>query len=1229
MATPPLSITKEDGNPNIAIKKGKRGDSGFFTVGETGSGYLDWSYSPIIEGIIQTSPETTGQAKGISNKRFKFEGVPNATLHPPGSIIPVVITAVDLITYEQAKFFIEIELETPKLSIQSSKLSTGVSDGGVVELSVGTAIESVLGTFSPGGTGSGDLEWQTTKLKEVRGVVAGDAVDGRVTDFKLVGIPDYRAGTELLVSVTAFDKVTAEHASLTFMVKIQRIPLVLTSTNPAVTDGYVFSIDEGGALEGLGAFAVYGGSGLYRWSVSATPASMLNSSAPAEVLGRESPKGGEWSVNDVGDRYILSGIIEEHAGTIIGLVVRVVDTVTSVEEGWTIALAVNREVCRDESEITIRNAHLSDCIEDRETGHSCTAVCDDKFAGFSRPYVCDGKKRKMVPAHDPIECEPQKCPVPTRFNSGLDRFGTLDEGKSCDAAVSDDVCNAKCLNGFEQVSSAPLVCQPDGTWVGYLHCVPIMTFRTTDGAYFEGPVMLENNVVYDGGTDTNFAAAPSGALRSYKVSTAELASDSAGIEVQIKTAAASARPGADDDGEGIAVARIKFDITSEKLALTSKTAAANALKAVGEQLTTVKLQSSLENVVFPFVVTGGSGRYSWQARGAPEPGFNLFQYSTFASADETATGIEVGVPTASDGNSEWQDEPNSCFGPKGCIAIRISNELRGDKKKTYIISAVVVDQLFGLTQTLSIELQSAEAVQSEVDTDVTEDETYKGGASGYRITENGYFSAVLKANGIDDDLPRRCKLNKLSASDVLFNKERNDADFFETAAAWGYEGLENTGLVLNGAKCELVGTVAVFDRGVNETVTKFRTRRVEVKIDVLATKDSDPTDPKSPIKTLKETNPITGESEDVPQTAIAKFDLLVYPRVRVEVSRILTRENASDPSSAELLNTGEDFTAIIDVTGGNEPYLFDPEQTFLPPGLEVQQLFLVRGAPINATYGPIDRTKFIAGKPLVEALNFHVGFKDNFGAAERSADLPYKIGKPDCDDPTNGPGGRGCDSDHGTCIDFEPFTGGEEGEHDIPGRFDNAFTCRCSDKYEGDTCSSPPFDPTATIAGGVSGSIILIIAIGLSYILYQRRLLARPHDFDAELAKMVAKGLIKASSVDGERRVPKELKRDSVLMIERLGAGAFGDVNKGLYDPQEPGMPEYPVAIKVLKENAGREEIDDLMKEATVTAQFLNDHVVMLVGVVTSGEPHMIVLQLCEKGALNSLVKNAKPPIVS
>lgn len=128
---------------------------------------------------------------------------------------------------------------------------------------------------------------------------------------------------------------------------------------------------------------------------------------------------------------------------------------------------------------------------------------------------------------------------------------------------------------------------------------------------------------------------------------------------------------------------------------------------------------------------------------------------------------------------------------------------------------------------------------------------------------------------------------------------------------------------------------------------------------------------------------------------------------------------------------------------------------------------------------------------------------------------------------------------------------------------------------------------------------------------------------------MVAKGLIKASSVDGERRVPKELKRDSVLMIERLGAGAFGDVNKGLYDPQEPGMPEYPVAIKVLKENAGREEIDDLMKEATVTAQFLNDHVVMLVGVVTSGEPHMIVLQLCEKGALNSLVKNAKPPIVS
>lgn len=45
------------------------------------------------------------------------------------------------------------------------------------------------------------------------------------------------------------------------------------------------------------------------------------------------------------------------------------------------------------------------------------------------------------------------------------------------------------------------------------------------------------------------------------------------------------------------------------------------------------------------------------------------------------------------------------------------------------------------------------------------------------------------------------------------------------------------------------------------------------------------------------------------------------------------------------------------------------------------------------------------------------------------------------------------------------------------------------------------------------------------------------------------------------------------------------------------------------------------MKEATVSAQFDHENVVMCIGVITAGTPAMLVLQLCEKGSLNMVLK--------
>ena len=51
------------------------------------------------------------------------------------------------------------------------------------------------------------------------------------------------------------------------------------------------------------------------------------------------------------------------------------------------------------------------------------------------------------------------------------------------------------------------------------------------------------------------------------------------------------------------------------------------------------------------------------------------------------------------------------------------------------------------------------------------------------------------------------------------------------------------------------------------------------------------------------------------------------------------------------------------------------------------------------------------------------------------------------------------------------------------------------------------------------------------------------------------------------------------------------------------------------------------MREAAITAQFCHDNVVGLVGVVTRGDPCLMVLQLCDRGALDSLVKGEDVPV--
>lgn len=50
-----------------------------------------------------------------------------------------------------------------------------------------------------------------------------------------------------------------------------------------------------------------------------------------------------------------------------------------------------------------------------------------------------------------------------------------------------------------------------------------------------------------------------------------------------------------------------------------------------------------------------------------------------------------------------------------------------------------------------------------------------------------------------------------------------------------------------------------------------------------------------------------------------------------------------------------------------------------------------------------------------------------------------------------------------------------------------------------------------------------------------------------------------------ENKTPREIPRKKIKMLDKLGAGQFGDVFKGaLNEIETTGLPEYLVAIKVL-----------------------------------------------------------------
>jgi len=149
------------------------------------------------------------------------------------------------------------------------------------------------------------------------------------------------------------------------------------------------------------------------------------------------------------------------------------------------------------------------------------------------------------------------------------------------------------------------------------------------------------------------------------------------------------------------------------------------------------------------------------------------------------------------------------------------------------------------------------------------------------------------------------------------------------------------------------------------------------------------------------------------------------------------------------------------------------------------------------------------------------------------------------------------------------------------------------------------------------------IARAANRMLEDVRLVSKPHDFSEELKEINAihqsAGLLDIKAVP-----PRELDRSSIRTLELLGTGAFGRVYKALLQEKSlPGSPSYLTAVKSFAKPSDF-EMRQIFLEAVTMNQIKHEHVVSFVGVVTKDRPVYLVVEFCEHGSLDTVLRGQR-----
>ncbi|KAM3724039.1 Insulin-like receptor [Dirofilaria immitis] len=167
---------------------------------------------------------------------------------------------------------------------------------------------------------------------------------------------------------------------------------------------------------------------------------------------------------------------------------------------------------------------------------------------------------------------------------------------------------------------------------------------------------------------------------------------------------------------------------------------------------------------------------------------------------------------------------------------------------------------------------------------------------------------------------------------------------------------------------------------------------------------------------------------------------------------------------------------------------------------------------------------------------------------------------------------------------------------------------------------------TTTVVSFIAVIVLLILSIGslAAYYISRKILGEKVREY---VRQQISANPEYLSQMDVYKPDEWELKRSTIHLEEEIGRGTFGKVYRGYGDNCRSymGAAFGECAIKTVSETANSAERLHFLIEASVMKQFNTSFIVKLYGVVSDGQPVLVVMEMMKKGNLRDYLRSRRP----